>query len=61
MVALVHLSESQRQVFLRVDLEQGDQKTVAQALGIKSGTLRTTLHFARKRMAAVLREMEKST
>ena len=61
MVALGHLSESQRQVFLRVDLEQGDQKRVAQALGIKFATLRTTLHFARKRVAAALREMEKST
>jgi RNA polymerase sigma-70 factor (ECF subfamily) len=59
--ALGHLSESQRQVFLRVDLEQGDQKAVAQALGIKFATLRTTLHFARKRLATVLREMEKST
>jgi RNA polymerase sigma-70 factor (ECF subfamily) len=59
--ALGHLSESQRQVFLRVDLEQGDQKAVAEALGIKFGTLRATLHFARKRLATVLRDMEKST
>jgi RNA polymerase sigma-70 factor (ECF subfamily) len=59
--ALGQLSESQRQVFLRVDLEQGDQKAVAQALGIKFATLRTTLHFARKRVATFLREMEKST
>jgi RNA polymerase sigma-70 factor (ECF subfamily) len=55
------LSESQRQVFLRVDLERGDQNTVAAALGIKSSTLRATLHFARKRVATVLREMEEST
>jgi len=61
MEALGHLSESQRQVFLRVDLEQGDQKAVAQDLGIKFATLRTTLHFARKRLATVLRKMEKST
>ncbi len=60
-VAMGYLSESQRQVFLRVDVEQGDQKTVAASLGIKFNTLRTTLHFARKRMAAVLREMEEST
>lgn len=59
--ALGQLSESQRQVFLRVDLEHGDQKAVARALGIKPGTLRATLHFARKRLATVLREMEKST
>ncbi|MFH1763124.1 MAG: sigma-70 family RNA polymerase sigma factor [Gemmatimonadota bacterium] len=60
-VALGHLSESQRQVFLRVDMEREDQKSVAHALGIKPGTLRTTLHFARKRLATMLREMEKST
>jgi RNA polymerase sigma-70 factor (ECF subfamily) len=61
MAALGHLSESQRQVFLRVDLELGEQKAVAKALGIKAGTLRATLHYARKRLATVLREMEKST
>jgi RNA polymerase sigma-70 factor (ECF subfamily) len=61
MVAMGHLSESQRQVFLRVDVEQGDQKSVAETLGIKFNTLRTTLHHARRRMAGVLREMENST
>lgn len=55
------LSETQKEVFLRVDVEQGDQKTVAQALGIRFGTLRTTLHFARKKVAAALREMEGAT
>jgi RNA polymerase sigma-70 factor (ECF subfamily) len=59
--AVGQLSESQRQVFLRVDLEHQDQQDVAKALGIKFGTLRTTLHFARKRLATVLRQMEKST
>jgi len=58
MAASGQLSESQRQVFLRVDLERGDQKAVAQALGIKIATLRTTLHFARKRVAAALLKME---
>jgi len=52
------LSESQKEVFLRVDVEQGSQKEVARTLGIRFGTLRTTLHFARKRVAAALREME---
>jgi RNA polymerase sigma-70 factor (ECF subfamily) len=52
------LSESQREVFLKVDVEQGDQKEVAESLGIRFGTLRTTLHFARKRVAALLRQME---
>ena len=59
--AVAQLSESQRQVFLRVDLEQGDQKAVAKALGIAFATLRTTLHFARKRMAHILTELEKTT
>jgi RNA polymerase sigma-70 factor (ECF subfamily) len=61
LAALGHLSESQRQVFTRVDLEQGEQKEVARALGIKVATLRATLHYARKRVAAVLRGMEEST
>lgn len=55
------LSESQREVFLRVDVEQRDQKEVASALGIRFGTLRTTLHFARKKVAMALREMEAGT
>ncbi len=57
---LGELSESQRQVFIRVDLEHGDQKEVAEALGIKHATLRTTLHFARKRVATLLRCMEEA-
>lgn len=57
LAASEHLSETQREVFFRVDLEQGDQREVAEALGIRFGTLRTTLHFARKRIATVLREM----
>lgn len=57
---LRQLSESQRQVFVRVDLEGIDQKEVADALGIKFTTLRTTLHFARKRLAAILGPMEES-
>lgn len=61
MAASSGLSESQREVFLRVDVEQGDQRDVAKALGIRFGTLRTTLHFARKKVAAALREMEAGT
>ncbi|NIM52834.1 MAG: sigma-70 family RNA polymerase sigma factor [Gemmatimonadales bacterium] len=60
LVALGELSESQRLVFVRVDLEQEDQKEVAQDLGIKPATLRATLHFARKRLASVLRQSEES-
>ena len=59
--AMGHLSESQRQVFLRVDLEHEDQKDVAEAMGIRFGTLRTTLHYARRRLATVLRQMEETT
>jgi RNA polymerase sigma factor (sigma-70 family) len=58
LIALGALSESQRQVFVRVYLEGYDQKEAAQAIGIKHTTLRATLHFARKRLAAALREME---
>jgi len=60
LTALGELSESQRQVFVRVDLEQNDQKEVAEALGIKYTTLRTTLHFARRRLATLLRRMEEA-
>jgi len=58
LAALGELSESQRVVFARVDLEQQDQKAVAEELGIKPTTLRTTLHFARKRLAKILRTSE---
>ncbi len=58
--ALGELSESQRTVFTRVDLEQGDQSVVARDLGMKPTTLRTTLHFARRRLAKVLRQSEES-
>ncbi len=60
LMAMGTLSESQRQVFAQVYLEGVDQKEVAQALGIKHTTLRATLHFARKRLAAALREMEET-
>jgi len=58
--ALAGLSESQRQVFVRVDLEQGDQQEVARSLGMEFTTLRATLHFARRRLAAALRSMEEA-
>jgi len=58
LAALGELSESQRVVFARVALEQEDQRTVAADLGMKPTTLRTTLHFARKRLAGVLRRSE---
>jgi RNA polymerase sigma-70 factor (ECF subfamily) len=55
------LSESQRQVFVRVDLEQNGQAEVARELGIRPGTLRTTLHFARRKVAQALMAMEEGT
>jgi len=54
------LSDSQRRVFCSVDIDQTDQREAAQLLGIKFSTLRTTLHFARKRLARILREMEEA-
>ena len=55
------LSESQRQVFVRVDVEQGEQAQVARDLGIRPGTLRTTLHFARRKVAQALNALEEGT
>ncbi len=52
--ALPALSPSQREVFVRVDLEQGSQTDVARDLGMQPTTLRTTLHFARQRLARLL-------
>ena len=60
LMATRELSDAQREVFLRVDLEQGDPRAVARTLGMREGTLRVTLHHARKRMAAALRRMEES-
>jgi RNA polymerase sigma-70 factor (ECF subfamily) len=59
-MALAGLSGSQREVFVRVDLEQGDQQEVARSMGMKFTTLRATLHFARRRLAVALRSMEES-
>lgn len=55
------LSASQRQIFVRVDVEQGDQAQVARELGIRPGTLRTTLHFARRKVAEALNALEEGT
>lgn len=58
--ALDALGERQREIFARVDLEGGDQKEVAQEMEMKFTTLRTTLHFARKRVAELLLDEERS-
>ncbi len=55
------LSPGQREVFMQVDVEQGDQREVAEALGIRFGTLRATLHHARKKVAAQLKGLEAGT
>jgi RNA polymerase sigma-70 factor (ECF subfamily) len=60
LAALTQLSERQRQVLVRVDLEGGDQREVAETMGMNFTTLRTTLHFARRRVAALLRTTEES-
>lgn len=59
--AVGQLSESQRQVFCRVDVEQTDQREAAEMLGIKFTTLRSTLHFARRKLARILKDMEEAT
>ncbi len=59
--ALAGLSESQRRVFSCVDMEQMGQAEAAQYLGMKFATLRTTLYFARKRLAGIIRGTEEVT
>jgi len=59
--AVARLSPAQQLVFTRVDLEQGDQRAVARELGMQPATLRTTLHFARRRLARLLRAREETT
>jgi len=56
--AVILLPPRQQTVFTRVDLEQADQAEVARDLGMKFSTLRTTLHFARKRLAELMFEEE---
>ncbi|UCF19683.1 MAG: sigma-70 family RNA polymerase sigma factor [Gemmatimonadota bacterium] len=55
--ALSTLSESQRLIFVRVAMEQEEQLEVARDLGISPTTVRTTLHFARRKLAQKLRSM----
>jgi RNA polymerase sigma-70 factor (ECF subfamily) len=56
--ALGKLGAGQRQVFVRVALERNSCAEVADAMGIKATTVRATLHFARRRLARLLREEE---
>jgi len=58
LAAVTRLGARQRDVFVRVDLERGDQREVAAELGLNPTTLRTTLHHARRRLAQILRAEE---
>ncbi len=50
------LPARQRLAFFRVDVEGGEPRDVAGEMGIEHGTLRATLHAARRRVAESLRE-----
>ena len=52
--ALGELSSIQRQVFTMVDLEELAPSDVAATIGMKPVTVRTTLHFARRKLARLL-------
>ena len=52
------LPEKQRRVFALVDIENETQENAAFLLKMKPSTLRSTLHFARKRMAQKLSSLE---
>jgi RNA polymerase sigma-70 factor (ECF subfamily) len=56
--AMERLSERERTVFSLVDIEHNGQAEAAEILDIKPATLRTTLHYARKKLANILRKME---
>ena len=57
---LATLPPRQLEVLAAVDLEQDDPAETAARLGMSWTTLRTTLHFARKRLAESLRRLEVS-
>ncbi len=57
-LALPALSPRQRLVFALVDLQGRERAEAARQLGISPVTLRTTLHFARRRLARELRRLE---
>lgn len=59
LAAAAELPERQRTVFAMVDLEQKTIDEAAGILGIKPVSIRTNLHHARKRIAGVLRGLEK--
>lgn len=56
--ALPLLSERQREVFTLVDLREIEQAEAARRLSMKDGTLRATLHQARRKLARALQDQE---
>ncbi len=58
--ALIQLSKRQQEVFALVDLEQQAPRDAARILDMHPTTLRTTLHFARRRLAQILRDWEEA-
>jgi RNA polymerase sigma-70 factor, ECF subfamily len=55
-IALATLTEVQREVVLLHDLEGWKHREIAQLLEIPAGTVRSHLHYARKRLREVLAE-----
>lgn len=53
---LSQLSEKQRVVFQRFDLEQKSHKEIAEELNICIGTVRSRLHYARQKMRVFLKD-----
>ena len=53
-MALTRLSEVQRRILVMVDLEELQPGEVAASTGMNPATVRTTLHFARRKLARLL-------
>jgi len=56
--AVAQLTERQREIFTLVDLQEVGQAEAAQRLKMNFATLRATLHQARRKLAAAIRNME---
>jgi len=55
--ALAELSEAQREVVLLHDLEGWTHQEIADRLELPAGTVRSHLHFARKKLRALLQDL----
>jgi len=58
--ALSQLSESHRTVLVLHEFEQMDYKTIAKTMRCSMGTVMSRLFYARRKMAALLRDLQKS-